>query len=212
MGALDDSEPIRLAQAVSELGLKHVVITSVTRDDLTDGGASHFADCINRIRQVCDSVTIEVLTPDFLLNHSSLDIVSQAGPDVFNHNIETTRQLTASIRSNADYDRSLAVLKYMSDKKMTWKIKSGFMVGLGESYDDLIEVMCDLRSSGVDMLTIGQYLRPSKENIAVDRYYHPDEFEQLRIAGEKLGFAHVAAGPFVRSSYHADISIGKISK
>ncbi len=207
MRPLDPTEPQRLASAVISLKLKHVVITSVTRDDLDDGGAAHFAQCINEIRKAASGTTIEVLTPDFMLSHASLDIVANAGPDVFNHNVETTRELTRSIRSNADYDRSLAVLRYMADKNQNWKIKSGFMVGLGESFDDLLVVMTDLHNAGVNMLTVGQYLRPSKDNVEVVRYYPPEEFEELKKAGEKIGFQHIAAGPFVRSSYHAELSL-----
>lgn len=209
LSELDEGEPERLARAVAILELRHVVITSVTRDDLPDGGAGHFSRCISEIRKQSSGTTIEVLTPDFMLNYQSLDIVADAGPDVFNHNIETTRSLTPQVRSNADYDRSLAVLSYMSGKKRDWKIKSGFMVGLGENFDDLVGLMRDLRLAGVDMLTIGQYLQPSKDNIAVARYYHPDEFVRLKNAGQEIGFSHVAAGPFVRSSYHAELSLRK---
>ncbi len=207
LSELEVSEPERLAKAVTELKLKHVVITSVTRDDLPDGGAEHFASCITEVRKANPAVKIEVLTPDFQLDYRALDIVAEAGPDVFNHNVETTRELTKSIRSNADYDRSLAVLKYMADKKLAWKVKSGFMVGLGESFDELVVVMKDLYAAGVNMLTIGQYLQPSKENVEVEKYYHPDEFAELKKEADAIGFDHVASGPFVRSSYHAELSL-----
>ncbi len=201
---LDGTEPDRLAEVVKELGLKHVVITSVTRDDLPDGGARHFAECINKVKQLSMKPVVEVLTPDFNYDTDSLDIVAGAEPDIFNHNVETTRELTRMIRNNASYDRSLQVLKYMSDKKQDWVVKSGIMVGLGESFDELIATIEDIHAAGASMLTIGQYLRPSKQNICVEKYYHPDEFDELKQIAERIGFKHVASGPFVRSSYHAE--------
>lgn len=200
-------EPERLAAAVRELGLRHVVITSVTRDDLADGGARHFAAVIGAVRRLAAEVTIEVLTPDFKGETGSLDAVAAAGPDVFNHNIETCRRLTGEIRSGADYERSLGVLRYMARREGDWVVKSGFMVGLGETDDEIGEMLADLRAAGVSMVTVGQYLRPSKDNREVQRFYTPDEFAAIGRRGETRGFAHVAAGPFVRSSYHAEISL-----
>ncbi len=230
---LEEDEPERLAQAVNRLGLKHVVLTSVTRDDLPDGGAGHFARCIEAIRcfvsqaaclryenptkqeaEAEDSragcprhVTIEVLTPDFQGDPACLDVVYRARPDVFNHNVETTRRLTPEIRSGADYERSLGVLRYMADKPDHPIVKSGFMLGLGENEAEIDELLADLRAAGVEMLTIGQYLRPTKDNREVAKYYHPDEFAAIQARAEKLGFAHVAAGPFVRSSYLAEVGL-----
>jgi len=204
---LSEDEPQRLAQAVRELVLKHVVITSVTRDDLPDGGAGHFARTIEAVRAINPQVTIEVLTPDFLGKRESLETVYQAGPDVFNHNIETCHRLTGEIRSGADYDRSLNMLRYMAGKEKHPIIKSGFMLGLGEEQKEITEMLQDLRCAGVEMVTIGQYLQPSRENRPVEKYYHPEEFDRIKAAAEQLGFRHVAAGPFVRSSYHAEINL-----
>jgi lipoyl synthase len=199
-------EPARVAEAVSRLQLRHVVITSVTRDDLPDGGADHFARTIQAIRERLENVTIEVLTPDFQGETSCLDTVCEAQPNVFNHNLETSRRLTPEIRSAADYARSLGVLRYVAQKEHGPIVKSGFMVGLGESEEEIDELLRDLRAAGVQMLTIGQYLRPSKENRLEQKFYPPQEFEQMKARAEALGFAHVAAGPFVRSSYHAGLS------
>ena len=204
---LEHDEPDRLAQAVDALALKHVVITSVTRDDLPDGGADHFARTIQAVHKTSPKTTIEVLTPDFQGDHSCLDTVCHAHPDVFNHNIETTRRLTPEIRSGADYDRSLAVLAYVSSLPAAPTVKSGFMLGLGETTDEITQALTDLRASGVSMLTIGQYLRPSKANREVERYYRPEEFDAIAAQARQLGFVHVAAGPFVRSSYHAELSL-----
>jgi len=208
-GPLEEDEPQRVAQAVKELGLGHVVITSVTRDDLADGGAEHFAQTIQAIRQSSRKATIEVLTPDFIGERRCLDVVCQAQPDVFNHNIETTRRLTPEIRSGADYDRSLKVLGYMAKREGKGVIKSGFMLGLGETDEEIVETLGDLHNAGVEMVTIGQYLRPGKNNRPVHKFYQPGEFDQIRKQAEQMGFSHVAAGPFVRSSYHAQISLRK---
>ena len=207
---LVEDEPLRVAQAVRRLGLKHVVITSVTRDDLPDGGAGHFAATIVTVRKVNPHVTVEVLTPDFKGNTGCLDTVLQAPPDVFNHNMETVRRLTPEIRSGADYNRSLGVLKYVAGKPNGPTVKSGLMLGLGESDDEIIGTLWDLREAGVEMLTIGQYLRPSKANRQVHKYYEPSEFKKLKQAALKMGFAPVASGPFVRSSYHAEEMTEKI--
>ncbi|MBN1436030.1 MAG: lipoyl synthase [Sedimentisphaerales bacterium] len=208
---LESDEPQRLAQAVAALELKHVVITSVTRDDLPDGGAVHFALVIQAVRQKCPKVTIEVLTPDFQFDTSCLDTVIKAQPDVFNHNVETTRRLTPEIRSGADYERSLAVLNYVAEQKGPI-VKSGFMLGLGETDEEIRQLLHDLRSAGVTMLTIGQYLRPSEQNRPVAKFYPPEEFDVIRQIAEDMGFNHVAAGPFVRSSYHAEISLQQQSQ
>jgi len=209
---LESDEPQRLARAVGELNLKYVVITSVTRDDLPDGGAEHFAHTIRAVRELTPKVTIEVLTPDFLGDEQSINIVYRAGPDVFNHNVETTRRLTPEIRSGADYERSLGVLNYMAGRENPPVIKSGLMLGLGETDEEISRTLRDLYRAGVQMLTIGQYLRPGKNNYEVKKYYPPDEFEQIKQRAEKIGFAHVAAGPFVRSSYHAETNLSDIEK
>ncbi len=204
---LAEDEPQRLAEAVVALSLKHVVVTSVTRDDLPDGGAAHFARTISAVRNAAPQVTIEVLTPDFQGHTRDLDIVAVAGPDVFNHNIETTRRLTPEIRSGADYDRSLAVLNYMANHQVTMTIKSGFMLGLGEWDSEIDEMITDLHAVGVQMLTIGQYLRPNTSNREVQKFYTPEEFQAIEARARQYPFKHVAAGPFVRSSYHAELSL-----
>lgn len=201
---LEADEPQRLAQAVGALRLKHVVITSVTRDDLPDGGAAHFAQVIRAVHKHCPNVTVEVLTPDFLGVQDCLDIVYAASPEVFNHNVETSRRLTPLIRSNADFDRSLGVLKYMAAKPDGPIVKSGFMLGLGESQDEITETLEALRAAGVKMVTIGQYLRPGPENHEVVKFYRPEEFDAIAAQARAMGFAQVSAGPFVRSSYHAE--------
>ncbi len=202
--APEADEPVRLAEASGRLGLKHVVITSVTRDDLPDGGAAHFAACIAELRKTMPETTVEVLTPDFGGNTGLLDIVLEAGPDVFNHNLETTGRLTAEIRSGADYDRSLAVLNHASRSSRRPVVKSGFMLGLGETEAEIDELLHDLHSAGVEALTIGQYLRPTRRHREVIRYYEPEEFEALGKKALEAGFLSVASGPFVRSSYQAE--------
>jgi len=206
--ALAQDEPERVAQAVGELGLEHVVITSVTRDDLADGGAGHFARTIKAVRRLQSKVTIEVLVPDFEGKDELVDVVCAARPEVFNHNLETTRRLTKEIRSGADYDRSLGVLRYAAEKKgARLMVKSGFMLGLGEEEQEIREMLQDLRAAGVQMVTIGQYLRPGAANRAVARYYRPSEFEEVGEMAKEMGFLYVAAGPFVRSSYHAELGL-----
>jgi len=204
---LSSDEPQRLAEAVKKLQLRHVVITSVTRDDLADGGAQHFAAVIKAVRAETPAVTIEVLTPDFSGTREHVNTVCQARPNVFNHNIETTRRLTPQIRSGADYDRSLAVLNQAAQHENHPTVKSGFMLGLGETDDEITQALRDLRQNGVEMLTIGQYLRPGKENLEVCKYYRPEEFKQIEKQAKQMGFAHAAAGPSVRSSYHAEASL-----
>jgi lipoic acid synthetase len=201
---LDPSEPERVAEASLELGLSYVVITSVTRDDLPDGGASHFGATIRAVRKALPLSRIEVLTPDFGGNRQSLATVLEAAPDVFNHNIETVKRLYGSVRPGADYRRSLKVLKNARILSPGVKVKSGLMVGLGETAEEVREVFRDLRESGCDLLTVGQYLRPAKNNLPVVEYIHPDAFEALRLYALSLGFEFVASGPLVRSSMNAE--------
>jgi lipoic acid synthetase len=199
---VDKGEPVRISSAVVSLGLKHAVITSVTRDDLTDGGASQFASCIREIRKQSNNVAIEVLTPDFRGNTAALSAVLAEGPDVFNHNIETVPRLYSDVRPEAVYQRSLDVLRKAADEKRPW-VKSGLMVGLGENEQEVISVFKDLLSAGVKGLTIGQYLRPSPDHHPVEDYIHPDQFKEYASEAYRLGFEKVASGPLVRSSYHA---------
>jgi len=202
-GAIDQDEPDRLAAAVRELGLKYVVLTSVDRDDLTDGGADAFARVIESTASVTD-VAIEALIPDFSGERESLDRILATSADVIGHNLETVRRLTPKLRDHrAGYEQSLSVLAYMADCAGDRMIKSGLMVGLGESIDEIHEAMADLSDAGVDMLTIGQYLQPSKQAVVVARFMPPSEFEQLAAHARNLGFRTVVAGPLVRSSYHA---------
>ncbi len=201
---LDDGEPERVAEAVSELGLRYVVITSVTRDDLADGGASHFAATIRAVKRALPAVKVEVLTPDFRGDVNALGAVLEAGPDVFNHNIETVKRLYHVVRPQADYQRSLGVLGTAAKLTPDIKIKSGLMIGLGETIDEVKEVLRDIRESGCDILTVGQYLRPAKKNLPVVEYIHPDVFEALKLYALGLGFEFVASGPLVRSSMNAE--------
>lgn len=202
--SLDPNEPVRLAEAARDLGLKHVVITSVTRDDLPDGGANHFAQTINAIREMGLNASVEVLVPDFNGSEESVEIVVRERPDVFNHNVETVPRMYKEIRPEAEYQRSLKILK--AAKRMGEGIvtKSGIMVGLGETRQELLDVMSDLRQAGCDFLTIGQYLRPSENNAPVMRFLPPEEFSQLESEGKQMGFQGIASAPFVRSSYRAD--------
>ncbi|MCF8463124.1 MAG: lipoyl synthase [Rickettsiaceae bacterium] len=207
---LDPHEPERLATAVKALGLKHVVITSVDRDDLEDGGASHFAESINEIRKVDDKITIEILTPDFLRKSGAIEVVVAARPDVYNHNIETVPRLYASIRPGARYFHSLNLLskvKEISDDIFT---KSGLMVGLGESSEEVAQVMDDLRAANVDFLTIGQYLQPTANHAKLERYVTPDEFRHYEKLARAKGFLMVSASPLTRSSYMADEDFAKL--
>jgi lipoic acid synthetase len=201
--ALD--EPDRLAEACARLGLKHVVITSVTRDDLPDGGADHFRRCILAVRERTGA-TIEVLTPDFDGDLAAIDIVLSARPEVFNHNLETVARLQQFVRRKSQYAVSLAVLEHAkkSGQSRGVRTKSGLMLGLGETTEETIETMADLRSVGCDFLTLGQYLQPSPRHLPVIRYLSPAEFDELGAIARRLGFVEVASGPFVRSSYHAD--------
>ncbi len=201
---LDLDEPKRLAETVEHLGLKYVVITSVDRDDLPDGGAFIFAQSIREIRKRLPSCKIEVLIPDFQGNWDALVSVMDAAPDVLNHNIETVQRVFHGVRPKGDYHQSLELLAKAKEISPNAVTKSGMMVGLGETSDEIIQTMKDLRSVGCDLLTIGQYLRPSQWHVPVAKFYTPQEFQDLRIEGERLGFRHIASGPLVRSSYHAD--------
>lgn len=208
---IDPSEPQRIAKAVIKLGLKYVVITSVTRDDLYDCGAEHFANTINMIRDYSSYTKIEILTPDFKGNKKNIDIVVQAKPDVFNHNIETIPRLYPLIRPQANYLRSLGLLSYVKKISPYIYTKSGIMLGLGETIDEVIDVMKDLRNCGCDILTIGQYLRPTKENIPVKEYIGIDIFESLKTVAKEMGFRYVQSGPLVRSSMDAEKFISLLS-
>ncbi len=199
---LDENEPLHIAQAVKDLGLKYAVITSVTRDDLTDGGAEHFAKCIYEIRKISPDIKIEILTPDFKGNKNSLDTIIEAHPDVFNHNIETVRKIFKTARPQGNYDCSLRVLQYLRDNSAIIT-KSGLMIGLGETFEDIEETLVDLKSAGCDIVTIGQYIQPSKTHLEVSKYYTPDEYEILKSIADKVGIKHYQIGPLVRSSYRA---------
>ena len=201
--ALEDDEPARVAEAAHRLGLKHVVITSVTRDDLPDGGADHFRRCVLAVRQRTGAA-VEVLTPDFLGDRSAVDTVLSAEPEVFNHNMETVPRLYKKARGRASYQRTLDLLAHIKRRSPRTVTKSGLMLGLGETVEELFEVLADLRSVRCDTLTLGQYLAPTLKHIPVARYVPPAEFDALAELARKLGFAKVVAGPFVRSSYHAD--------
>lgn len=201
----DPLEPSHLADTIAELGLRYVVITSVDRDDLKDGGAQHFVDCIRSIRERSPSTRIEILTPDFRGRQPvALTLFSEGPPDVFNHNLETVPRLYKAARPGADYQVSLKLLRDFKDQHPSVPTKSGLMLGLGESFDEICEVLQDLRAHGCDMLTIGQYLQPSHDHFPVQRYATPDEFMALETHAYALGFTSVASGPMVRSSYHAD--------
>lgn len=202
---LDEQEPENLATAVSKLGLSYIVITSVDRDDLRDGGASHFDACIRAVREKCPGIQIEVLVPDYRGRmQKALDGMASNPPDVFNHNLETVPRLYRKCRPGSDYEWSLDLLENHKLRFPTVPTKSGLMLGLGETKDEVLAVMEDLRAHQVDMLTLGQYLQPSTSHLAVERFVHPDEFDELARRGEAMGFSHVASGPMVRSSYHAD--------
>jgi lipoic acid synthetase len=200
---LDVQEPERLADAVAQLGLRHVVITSVDRDDLPHGGAEMFAECISAIRQRLPDTSIEVLIPDFKGNAAALEIVVGAGPDILNHNLETIERLYRIARPGGRYPRALELLRRAKDLRSDALTKSGLMVGLGEEWDELLGAMRDLRAQDVDILTVGQYLRPSDAHLPIARWYTPAEFAELKRLGLEMGFRHVESGPLVRSSYHA---------
>ena len=201
---LDLDEPKHVAEAVKELGLKYAVITSVTRDDLPDGGAEHFKNCIDEIRKICDA-KIEILTPDFRGKKEALGLIIQAHPEVFNHNIETVKSLFKTARPQGSYEHSIQVLKYVKENSDIIT-KSGLMVGLGEGVNKIEETLIDLKNAGVDIVTIGQYIQPSKAHLPVAKYYTLEEFESLRKLAEKIGFKNYQIDPLVRSSYKASIS------
>jgi len=208
--ALDPDEPRRVADAVAKLGLRHVVITSVDRDDLRDGGAAHFAAVIHALRAVAPGTTIEVLTPDFLRKPGGLEVVAEARPDVFNHNLETVPRLYTTIRPGARYYQSLRLLDRVKMVDPTIFTKSGLMLGLGEQRAEVMQVMDDLRVADVDFLTLGQYLQPTVKHAAVDRFVPPDEFEDYAAMARAKGFLMVSATPLTRSSYHADADFAQL--
>lgn len=200
---LDWAEPERVAEAAEQMGLNHCVVTSVARDDLKDGGATIFAETIKAIRRRLPFCTVEVLIPDFMGSREALQIVMDAKPDILNHNIETVRRLSDRVRARAKYDRSLRLLKQAKEMQPTIPTKTSIMIGVGETREEILETMDDLRAHDVDILTIGQYLQPTKKHLPVVKYWHPDDFERFREEGYKRGFKHVESGPLVRSSYHA---------
>ena len=200
---LEDDEPDRVAEAAFRLGLKHVVITSVTRDDLPDGGADHFRRCVIAVRERTGAA-VEVLTPDFMGDWAAVDTVLEAVPEVYNHNMETVPRLYRKVRGRADYRRSLDLLAHVRRVRPATITKSGLMLGIGETIEELFDVLADLRSVDCDTLTLGQYLAPTLKHVPVARFVPPDEFDDLAAKARKLGFKKVVAGPFVRSSYHAD--------
>ncbi len=208
---VDRGEPRRIADAVVALRLNYAVITSVTRDDLTDGGASMYALTIQAIRERCRNCKVEVLIPDFAGSSEALGTVIQAHPDVLNHNVETVPRLYPRARPFANYARSLAVLRDAQKRGDCLITKSGLMVGLGETWEELLQTMRDIRDTGCDLLTLGQYLRPNKDSLPIHRYYTPAEFDRLRVEGERMGFKQVTSGPLVRSSYYAERLLDNVS-
>lgn len=203
MAVLDPDEPRRVADAALKMGLSHIVVTSVNRDDLADGGAEHFAETVRQLKRANPGCTIEVLTPDFQGNEDAVTTVARSPLDIYNHNTETVPRLYKKVRPGAKYERSLRVLQRVKEVCPDLRTKTGLMLGLGETYEELLAVFGDLRSVECDILTLGQYLRPSKEQLPVERYVHPDEFTALGQQARGLGFRHVESGPLVRSSYHA---------
>ncbi len=201
-GAVDVDEPKRVAEALSKLDLRYTVITSVDRDDLKDGGAAVWAETIREIRAACPNLQIEVLTPDFKGDHQAVETVAAAKPDVFAHNIETVERLHRLVRPQAKYERTLDVLQHA--RRLDLVTKSGIMLGMGETNDEVLQTMRDLQAAGVEIVNLGQYMRPSENHLPVTRWVSPDDFEALRIAGMQMGFVHVESGPLVRSSYRAD--------
>jgi lipoic acid synthetase len=207
---LDGEEPAHVADAVAKLGLRHVVITSVDRDDLDDGGAQHFADTINAIRAVSPQTTVEILTPDFLRKEGALEIVVAAKPDVFNHNLETVPRLYLTIRPGARYFHSLNLLQRVKQLDPEIFTKSGIMVGLGEAREEVMQVMDDMRSADIDFITIGQYLQPTRKHAPIDKFWTPEEFDGLATQARAKGFLMVSATPLTRSSHHADADFEKL--
>jgi len=202
---LEQDEPARVAEATRRMQLKHVVITAVARDDLADGGANHFRRTIEAVREANPGIIVEVLVPDFNEKDSAIDLVLEARPEIFNHNLETVRRLTPSVRSRATYDRSLTVLRKAKERSNgEIYTKSGIMLGLGETEEELMQALRDLREANCDILTLGQYLQPTLKHLPVERWVHPDEFAHWKTRGESKGLRHVESGPLVRSSYHAE--------
>ncbi len=209
--ALDEDEPDRLARTVRDMALNYVVITSVDRDDLRDGGAGHFVRCIRAVRDAVPGIRVEILTPDFRGRADrALDILATEPPDVFNHNLETAPRLYPVARPGADYGQSLALLRSFGERCPAVPTKSGLMLGLGETHDEVLAVLEDLRAHEVDMVTLGQYLQPSLHHLPVEKYWTPEEFEAFGRIGDAMGFRHTASGPMVRSSYHADRQAGDL--
>jgi lipoic acid synthetase len=209
-GAVDREEPVRVARAVADLGLRHAVITSVDRDDLDDGGASLFAETVREIRALDPEIRVELLTPDFRGSSEALETVLDSRPDIFSHNIETVRRLYPKVRFRSSYDLSFDLLRRARARGDEVRTKTGVMVGLGETADELCELMDDVAASGVEILTIGQYLRPTPKHLPIARYYTPDEFGQFARAGRSRGIRWVFSGPLVRSSYHAEDVFGDL--
>jgi lipoic acid synthetase len=202
---LEADEPLRVAEATRRMKLKHVVITAVARDDIADGGAEHFRQTIEKVRELNPKTVIEVLVPDFQDSDASIEMVLAANPEIFNHNLETVRRLTPEVRHRATYDRSLSVLKKVKDRRgKTIFTKSGLMLGLGEREEEVLTAMADLRAAGCDILTLGQYLQPTLKHLAMVEFISPEKFAEYKVRAEAMGFVHVASGPLVRSSYHAD--------
>lgn len=201
---VDESEPARTAESIELLGLRHAVLTMVARDDLEDGGALHLAKILRAIKQRCPSITLEILTSDLEGKKSSIDILLSEDFEIFNHNIETVREKTSSIRHKATYDRSLDVLRYVKQSKPSLYTKSGIMVGLGETKDQVASTLRDLKEARVDMVTIGQYLQPNRRKLRVQEFVHPDQFKEYEDIGHEMGIPHMYCGPFIRSSYNAD--------
>lgn len=209
---LDLAEPERVADSVALMNLKHAVVTAVARDDLKDGGSEVFAETVRAVRRKSPFTTIEVLPSDMGGNYENLKMLMDAKPDILNHNIETVRELTPRVRARATYERSLEVLKRAKEMQPQIPTKSSLMIGLGETKEQIIETMDDLRANNVDIMTIGQYLQPTKKHLKVQKYYHPDEFAELREIAMSKGFSHCEAGPLVRSSYHADEQVNAAAK
>ena len=204
--ALDENEPKEMADAIADMELRYVVVTSVDRDDLRDGGAQHFANCITETRKQVPTIEMEILVPDFRGRMDiAVDILTETPPDVFNHNMETVPRLYKAVRPGSDYEWSLQLLKKYKAKNPDVRTKSGLMVGIGETNEEIIQVMKDLRAHDVDMLTIGQYLQPSRSHLKVERFVTPEEFDEFSRLAKEMGFKHAACGPLVRSSYHADL-------
>ncbi len=209
---VDRDEPVRIARQIKKMKLKHAVLTSPSRDDIDDGGASFFADTAREIKKINPSTTVEILIPDFKGDINSLKKVLNSDIDILNHNVETVRRLYPRVRPEADYDRTLRILKKASDNSPGLPVKSGFMVGLGEKEEEVEELLKDLRAAGCSVLTVGQYLRPTLRHLPVDRYVHPDEFKEIEDMAYNIGFDYVVSGPLVRSSYKAEEVLSSITR